>query len=196
MRRLLTGIVLFTGLASQVASAGDLLGFYVGGALGQAQVRTDASGFSTQDFSENHSAFKVMVGMRAISVLGGELEYVDLGRPAGILSSLPAHASAKGTAAFGLLYLPIPLPILDIYGKVGVSRLQTALHGNLVTPGCTTACSSLGAFSFDNTRSGLAAGAGVQLSVGSLAVRAEYERFGTALVSPDLVSLGMTWSLF
>lgn len=196
MRRLLLPAVLLLATLPQAGLAGDLLGLYVGGAMGQAQVRVDASGFSTQDFKENHSAFKFLVGGRALSVLGAELEYVDMGHPAGALSGLPAEGSAKGTAAFALLYLPIPLPVLDIYGKVGVSHLQTSLRGSLVSPVCVGPCTTLGSFSYGSSRSALAAGAGVQLSLASVAVRAEYERFGTAVASPDMVTLGLTWSLF
>jgi len=187
--------VMVAVVAPQAGRAGDLLGLYIGAAVGQAQVRADAGGFSTQDFRDNHSAFKVLVGGRAISVLGAELEYLDLGKPGGVLSSLPAQASAKGTAAFGVLYLPIPLPVLDIYGKLGVAHLQSRLRGNLVAPGCTVACTSLGSFNLDTSKTSAAAGVGVQLSLGPLAVRGEYERFGTALASPDLVSVGVTWSL-
>jgi hypothetical protein len=39
-----------------------------------------------------------------------------------------------------------------------------------------------------------AAGVGAQVKFGSLALRAEYERFDAAGENPSLVSLGLTWS--
>ena len=38
-------------------------------------------------------------------------------------------------------------------------------------------------------------GAGVQGKIGSLAIRAEYERIGGSSANPDLISLGVTWTL-
>ena len=50
--------------------ANGLLGAYVGGAVGQAQVDTGAP--YVGGFRENHSAFKVMAGLRPISMVGAE----------------------------------------------------------------------------------------------------------------------------
>jgi hypothetical protein len=61
------------------ARAADLLGLYLGGAFGQARV--DASLPNVEQFREDHSAFKIMAGLRPIPMLGAELEYVDFGHP-------------------------------------------------------------------------------------------------------------------
>jgi hypothetical protein len=71
-------LTVFT-LQSTQARADDPLGFYVGGAVGQARV--DASLPNADQFREDHSAFKIMAGLRPIPVLGAELEYVDFGHP-------------------------------------------------------------------------------------------------------------------
>jgi opacity protein-like surface antigen len=183
-------------LATPVGHALDLVGFYVGAAVGQAQLRADAGSFSSQDFKDQHSAYKIVAGVRPIPPLALELAYFDLGRPGGSLNGLPAGLSARGTAAFALLYLPLPVPFLDLYGKAGVARVQSTLDGQTVLPGCTTGCVSQGAFQFDRRGTAFAAGLGAQIKVGSVALRAEYERFGAATASPDLLSLGVSWTIF
>jgi hypothetical protein len=73
------------------AVAEDLLGLYVGGAIGQSQVEATGQTIyalgnvyhDTGSFKENHSAFKGMVGIRPISPLGAEVDYTDFGHPSG-----------------------------------------------------------------------------------------------------------------
>jgi len=163
--------------ASSPVPALDILGFYAGAAAGQAQVTLGAPGISTASFSENHSAYKFMVGVRPISLIGAELAYIDFGHPGGSLGSLAADAKIDGTAGFGMLYLPIPLPFLDLYAKAGVARLKSTIRGEA-----------------SGTRP--AAGVGAQLKFGSLAVRAEYERFDVPGGYPGLATLGFTKTLF
>src|SRR5215470_15469133 len=63
------------------AAHAELLGMYVGGAVGQARIEaaersvaTSVGSVSTGSFAENHSAFKVMAGLRALSFVGAEVE--------------------------------------------------------------------------------------------------------------------------
>jgi hypothetical protein len=75
------------------AVAEDLLGLYVGGTIGQSRgvEAIDSIGFpvyngvvtETQSFEGRHTAFSVMLGVRPISLLGAEIDYIDLGRPSG-----------------------------------------------------------------------------------------------------------------
>jgi opacity protein-like surface antigen len=178
------------------AVAEDLLGLYVGGAIGQSRVEA-----TSPQFNENHSAFKVMVGLRPISLLGAELAYIDLGHPSGRLGQQPnGDVSMKGVAAFGVLHLPVPL--IDIFLKAGVARLQSALHSSgkatVVCPPEAPLCPGplLPNYDLDRTNTGFAAGAGAQYKIGSWAVRAEYERFNAAGGNPSLLSAGITWSFF
>jgi hypothetical protein len=72
--------------------ADDLLGFYVGAAIGESHVRTAKEILGDTDydyeFDQQHSAWKVTAGIRPISPLGVELEYIDFGNPsAGIGTS-------------------------------------------------------------------------------------------------------------
>jgi opacity protein-like surface antigen len=183
------------------AAADEFLGAYVGGAIGQAHVVSSATYPTiaeqyTGEFDENHSAYKVMVGIRPISLVGAELSYIDFGNPGGNIFGYPASASLRGPAAFGVLYLPVP--IVDIYAKAGVARLHDTLSGlypvgdlicELDKP-CGTA-----PFRLSQTTTTFAAGAGAQYRFGPWAVRAEYERFNADSEHPSLVSLGLTWTL-
>ncbi|HTB65415.1 MAG TPA: outer membrane beta-barrel protein [Steroidobacteraceae bacterium] len=193
------------------AVAEDLLGLYLGGAIGQSQVEAAApqlldSGhyrlLGAGGFKESHSAFKVMVGLRPISLLGAELAYVDLGHPSGNLGpQTNGDVSMKGAAAFGVVNLPVP--VIDIFLKAGVARLQSTVHGmgtvTVVCPNgslCPGAILSNYPFELGRTNTGFAAGAGAQYKMGSWAVRAEYERFNAAGGNPSLLSAGLTWSFF
>jgi len=178
------------------ARASNLLGLYVGGAAGQARVEADTSGFfsgnAIGNFREDHAAYKLMLGVRALSLFGAEVEYVDLGHPRWSAPSLPgfpaADVSTKGGAAFGMFYLPIPLPAVDVFLKAGVARLDSRVTASFCAVDvCRTE-------SRDLANTGFAAGAGVQFKVSAWAVRGEYERFNAAGANPGLLTLGMTWS--
>src|SRR6202161_3309388 len=77
--------------ASNLILADDLLGFYVGAAIGESHVRTakEIVGDNGYDyeFDGQHSAWKVTAGVRPISPLGVELEYIDFGNPSAGLSN-------------------------------------------------------------------------------------------------------------
>ena len=193
-------------LPTSGAAANDLLGLYVGGAIGQSHLkasgqRIDGGGnvyFDTGTFNENHSAFKVTIGIRPISRLGAELAYMDLGHPSGTFNAYPADVNMKGGSAFGVLYLPIP--IVDFFIKAGIARIQSRVNGTgYFAPNCSTTgpCPQyvgLAPFQLDRTNASGAAGAGAQYRFSSLAVRAEYERFNASGEHPTLLSLGLTWS--
>jgi opacity protein-like surface antigen len=182
--------------ASSSAAAADLLGLYAGGSIGRAQIEatfTVPQLSAEQKFKENHSAYKVTVGLRPISLVGIELAYLDCGHPNGTIA--PAglgntiDVSMKGAAAFGILYLPVPR--IDVYAKAGLARLQSKVNVGAYTqcPDCLTSLP----FSVDRTNTGFAAGVGVQLKIAALGARAEYERFSAAGGNQGLASIGVTW---
>jgi opacity protein-like surface antigen len=196
---LIVAAIVASALPGKKATAEDSLGMYVGGAIGQAQVSAyaDSASFApigsggTGEFSERHAAFKALVGFRPISFFGAELEYVDFGHPSGSLFDYPADSSLKGAAAFGLLFLPVP--IIDIYLKAGAARLQSTLSGVVPYLPLCAGCAPP-RFEQDRTDTAFAAGAGAQYKFGSWAVRAEYERFNAAGEYPTVVWLGLTWT--
>ena len=172
------------------ARAINPLGFYVGGAVGQARV--DATAPNASGFRENHSAFKVMVGVRPISVIGAELAYADFGHPSHLNGFLATDVTMKGASAFGIFYLPVP--IVDIYAKAGVARLRSTATISFVCP-AGQVCPAVPYYApISRTDVGFAAGAGAQLKIGGLAIRGEYERFNAAGAYPGLFSVGLMWT--
>jgi hypothetical protein len=206
MRRASAGILVLalgTTCASTRVLAEDL-GLYVGAALGEAHVRTEKgiSGDTGYDyrFDGQHSAWKVTAGIRPISPLGVELEYIDFGNPTAGLSDIGlgglTKADQKAVTLFGLGYLPLPVPFLDVYGKLGIARLRTTTTEISPVPFCPVNALPCGAatFNMSDWSTNVAYGAGVQGKIGTLAIRAEYERISASSGNPDIFSLGVTWT--
>jgi opacity protein-like surface antigen len=193
------------------ARASDPLGLYLGAAYGEAHVRAQLGPFvpgSTgplPGFDATHSAYQAILGMRPISFLGAEITYIDLGRPSrigltdpipGIASFVTAEqASQKGEAAYALLYLPVP--VIDVYVKAGLSRITTDAQVTYTLPGayCPAGFNCETSSSASITNTSFAYGAGVQWKLGDWSVRGEYERFSAAGENPTLLSIGMSYWL-
>lgn len=214
--------------AAALVSAGIFVGpacateVYAGGSVGEADARAQIV-LSSQipsapdngrqyEFDRHRTAWKVLVGARPISPLGIEVEYIDFGHPEvatrlapPLALPLQADVSIRGTAVFAVGYLPLRLPAVDVYGKVGAAALHNTVNATDVGSNCRPgagACSEL-AWSpstqhIDHTVTDLAYGAGVRFRVPSsaLAVRLEYERVSQHGGDPDLLSLGVTYSFF
>jgi opacity protein-like surface antigen len=190
-------------LTAGVARADAPLGLYVGASVGTARVEAspgslvNSSGESLSgagDFAANHTAFKIMAGVRPIPLVGGEVEYIDFGNPNGNLGSVPASVDLKGAAAFAVAYLPVP--IVDISVKVGLARLQNTVAGSGEFTVLHDSVATTSLFRLDRTNTNFAIGGGVQYSIGSVGIRAEYERFEAAGGSPGLLTAGVTWTFF
>lgn len=212
----LAALILGSLGVTTVAQADDLLGLYVGAAYGQAHIRAQLNGLGGSGFSGSlgslggfdttHTAYQAMLGIRALSFLGAEVTYMDLGQgsirgPGEPVPGLPAFVNAeqvsqKGEAAFAMLYLPVP--IIDVYVKAGVSRITTDMSATLQFSD-NLACAASSACNPAAVRSsadvGFAYGAGLQWKLGQWAVRGEYERFDAAGANPSLLSIGMTYWL-
>lgn len=191
-------------LAPPQATAADPLGFYVGAGVGQTHVVVDSVGNGHNAgyrFDRSDSGWKAIVGLRPLKLIGAELEYLDFGHPGATLADGAAiDATIRGSALFGLLYLPLPLPALGLYAKVGVAHLLTTVAARPVSgqlpvdvcffdptqPGCP-------AFGYRRSGSGAAWGAGAELKLRALSVRAEYERFDSGQGTPTLASLLLSW---
>jgi hypothetical protein len=204
-RAILIAAALFGVALSPPSRAVEL---YVGAGLVQADARLDQpttsiiSGFR---FKEQNNSWKAVVGVRALSLFGAELEYIDLGNvSSGPLSigSTPIgeiHGSVKATSVFGLLYLPIPAPLVDVYGKAGYARINakatTAPTGGIAcpaTPPTPWYCAPARSSSLDDNAP--AAGIGVRVKLGSWGVRGEYEVLmpkgpDTSIISLTVVKL-------
>jgi opacity protein-like surface antigen len=200
--------------AVTAAQAGPL-DLYLGAGFGQAHIRAQLNGLSGPngpvgslgDFDSTKSAYQAMLGVRILSFLGAEVDYVDLGQQSirGPGQPVPGESGAnvlgervsqKGEAAFGMLYLPVP--VIDVYIKAGISRITTDMSATISNPGvgtCALSDPSCSASYLSRSSSdvGFAYGAGVQWKLGQWAVRGEYERFDAAGANPSLLSIGMTY---
>lgn len=102
----------------------------------------------------------------------------------------------KGTSAFGILYLPIPM--IDVFAKAG-QHASTALPADLRQMAFPKTSAKLEfrpvrpPFQRGRTNTTFAAGARVQFKIDVRGVRAEYERLNVAGETPHLVSRGLTW---
>jgi opacity protein-like surface antigen len=191
-----SGLAVGLCMAQAEASDSNPLGFYLGAAIGQARDTVDTlEGFSgVQPFqAEGATGWKAMMGVRPISFLGAEVEYVDFGSSSAhayLLNLSPTRADA--VAAYAVGYLPIPVPFLDFFGKAGWARTHTTYSGTLT---CAPPALCIGLVNADVTESDFAYGAGIQANFHSLAFRAEYERTDTSIGHPSLLSFGITWTL-
>ena len=199
-------LVMTIGCAQTLAA--DPVGFYIGAGGGHSQVRNDFEfGGIGVPVSINGSptGWKVMAGIRPLSILGAEVAYIDFGSISGAMS-LPAtttqggfNATAtshpKAAVLFAVGFLPIPLPYLDIFAKAGVAQLKSDVSAT----GQATCPLNLPCFpvfvppySASGNSTHPAYGAGAQLKFTNLAVRAEYERISAGSGDVDLLSLGVT----
>jgi len=163
-------------------ASAELLDAYVGAGLGQSQVRADIPNVAS--FKENHSAWTAYAGVRVISLLGAEVAYRDFGNPSGTIAGQTYRADLNGKSISGLVYLPIPAPIVDVFGKAGYTRLNGS-----VSNGSNTFRTTLDddVFSY---------GAGVQLKFSGIGVRGEYERFAASGRDPSLWTISVAAHFF
>jgi hypothetical protein len=189
-------IALGTWGAATTAFAEDPLGFYIGAAAGESDVRLDRSLTSTlNDVSEHHGGWKAIVGIRPLSIVGAELEYLDFGNPSYTSGAFTSGVVvAKAGALFGMVYAPIPIPFLDVYGKLGLTRLQNTVNGRISGLPCPSSFVNCGVIAVSRTNTDLGYGAGMQFKFGAAAVRAEYERINSSIGDPNMASLGLTWT--
>jgi len=173
------------------------LGLYVGGSVGRANVRVDShTTRSLFDLDDANLGWKAMVGVRPIAPIGAEFEYIDFGHPRRTLDGVRTDSRARGGGLFAVGYLPVPL--IDVFGKVGVARIQTIAKGvsETVQPtGQVCENSSVSClFSSDHTDNRFAYGGGVQFKIARLGLRAEYERVSASGGDPSLLSVGAIWT--
>jgi Outer membrane protein beta-barrel domain len=195
-------------LASGIAAADDPFGLYIGGAVGRATLRTGDLNLDSvlrtapAAISEHDTGWKASIGVRPISFVGAELEYIDFGHGRGsipgsyFVSDAHGDLHAHAEALFGVVYLPQPIPRLDFYTKAGVARYTTKENFSSevycadpldCAPGELT-------YGIERNETRFAYGVGAQVKLAAFAVRAEYERIAANGADPDILSLGLTWS--
>ncbi len=212
--------LLIAQLAVPAHASTNLLNFYVGASLGHASLRAKDSSLiaatyrgSLGGFDRGDFAYQIVAGVRGLDLLGAEIDYFNLGNGSvspswsGLGAVTNARISQKGEAAFAVLYLPVP--VIDLYLKAGIARLTTDLNasGNtgacppgsecpfFICLGCSPPVPSPFHGTLDRSETTFAAGAGVQWTIGDWAVRGEYERFDALGEHPDLLTVGVIWTI-
>ena len=196
--------------ATPCALASNLFNVYVGAAYARSSLRAKDSdplpfggGGPLSGFSRSDSGYQLSLGVRGFDLLGAEVDYFDLGS-GGISNAHTLAGSAgavtgaslgqKGEAAFAVLYLPVP--VVDLYIKAGVDRITSDLSAHFTPQGlCVLTACIPESLSLHANTSGLALGAGVQWKIGAWGLRAEYERFTALGENPDMVDIGVTWTI-
>jgi len=174
MRRMRKVACLMAALAASLPGAAahaDDTGVYASAALGAAQ---ENFGSSTFDVRGTNTGYKFALGLRPLSVIAAEASYINFGRSYGGIN----YADTYAEGLFALAFLPVPL--VDLYGKVGLAEWRTNAHSPTL--------------SFHRDGADAAYGVGVGTSFGRLGARLEYERYQVSHASDTaMASLGLVW---
>jgi len=156
-----------------------VLGPYIG--VSGTQARFDKDAFDIDDVDDEDTGWKGIAGYRFAPFFGAELSYVDFGEtdaPEDVIGG-PFRANAKALTAFGLGIVPVG-PV-ELFGKLGGSRVKSR--------------GRIGGADFSEADTKLAYGAGVQLALRNVGLRAEWEKFDTDTIGNlKVVSVGITYT--
>jgi hypothetical protein len=226
----MSGFLLLGGALSSTAKADDgffgsnPLGFYIGAGVGRStisQVAFDQYSAGTRDLDGHPLGWNAVVGLRPIPFAGVEAEFIDFGRArqsAGPILNygggetqqyLGGDVTNRAAALFAVGYLPLPLPFLEPFAKVGYAWDWEHDSYSGVYDSTFYASSNgaqpVGLASGSNSGhpSGVAYGGGLQFRYEHLAIRAEYVRIsldstsfigGPQRNNPALLSIGLNWT--
>jgi hypothetical protein len=155
-----------------LADDNPVTGLYVGGSVGESTERFDATLYRLR---ADTVGYQIAAGWRPVDVLAGEVNYVNFGRAQGGVN----YADTDGVTVSALAFLPIPL--LDIYGRVGVIDWRTDVTSPF--------------FPYRRTGNDLVYGVGAGMHWGSFGVRAEYQRYDLSDANiMSLAAVGITWT--
>jgi Outer membrane protein beta-barrel domain len=188
--------------AQQAPVQGNPLGLYVGVGAGLSTIRQDAD-VNTIDLglSRSEAGWDAFVGIRPIPYLGAEIGYLDFGTARSFAFDSELHESADAPVAFAVGYIPLQ-PWWDLYLKAGAARLHRSWYAEVpaACPYYYGPCSGTYSTSGEDDNWDFAYGVGTQVSYGPLAWRLEYVRVDTSgnmtRGDPDLLSVGVSWTLF
>jgi hypothetical protein len=166
-RRLILLAVLALGTHAAQAENGL---FYLGAGTVRNSVSdiTGQGGISAPDLK--NTSWKAYAGVRPLNWLAAEADYIDLGSASSTIALGGGYSGSENIkgytfAAYAVGFLPIPLPVVDIFGKAGVAFSR--LDGEHYFPGVSG--------SYGNNGTGFAWGIGVQAHINIVGARLEYE---------------------
>jgi hypothetical protein len=189
MRKLLLGLALV--LAAGVAQADNGM-LYVGAGIARDNLKDIAA--TASDL--NSTNWKVWAGVRPISLFAVEADYIDLGSKNVSANFVSGGTSTsvdyKAFGAYAVGFAPIPVPFLDVFGKVGLARWESSGGSTVTTPPGGSQF-----FSLSDNGTQFAWGLGGQVHVGNFGARLEYENFNIRNTNgANIVSLSVFLNLF
>ena len=158
-------------------------GFYIGGALGQAEQKGACDGLPA-GFScdEKDSAWKILGGYQFNRHLAVELGYANLGEASASGGGLSASVEVTAWDVVAVGSLPI-MDKFSTYGKLGMCRAESEGTSNV-------------GVSADDSETGFTFGIGLRYDfTRNLGVRAEWQRYSEVGddTDADLLSIGVIW---
>ena len=168
-----TTAAVLLGLSSTVMAGNDT-GPYVGFSVGQASLDFDEA---SVDINDDDNGYKVFGGFNfgwiPLINIGGELAYVNLGSPKGSEGTSNVSLESSGYTAFAVVGANIA-PFIGVFGKLGYFFWDVDMNQVNVS----------------DSGSDNAIGVGAKAQLGSIAVRAEFERFKLDDADIDYFSVG------
>jgi opacity protein-like surface antigen len=178
------GLALAFCLAAPGAALAADNGFYLGGAA--SNVSSDYDTPVGAGPVRDDDGLKLIGGFRPLDGFAIEANYADFGTTRVPLNvacvttpcpqDIAIDSRALSVCAVGLF----TLPLIDLYARAGVARWES--ERNVLS------------FSQKTEDTDLTYGAGIQVRLGSFALRVEYERFEFGDDSTDLRSVGFTYT--
>lgn len=163
MQRLLLAAVL--ALAAGAAQADDQL-FYLGAGVSSNKI----SEITAINADFNSTSWKAYAGVRPIDAFAVEADYLDLGSKTINTTQSSTNLNYKAFAGYAVGFAPIPLPYLDVFGKIGLAHWSS---GGSVTPNYPSGPPP----SLSDNGLEFAWGVGAQAHIGRFGGRLEYEGF-------------------
>jgi OmpA-like transmembrane domain len=184
------------------------LGLYVGVGAGSATLRQEPepdTGY--YGLSRDDIGWDAFIGVRPLPYLGAEIGYTDFGSvsrhtlnfdfvSATETSEVFGHAAARAPTAFAVGYLPLAVAWFDVYGKLGAARLYKSWSFVSTTSFEEPPIAGTATYVGSATEWDFAWGIGTEWKFGALALRLEYQRVDASGGDPDMLSAGLTWTLF
>lgn len=160
------------------------LGFFVGAGIGE-EVEASSLQDELGDFNPkgDDASYKLFAGLTLTRLLGVEVALYDFGSRTCCenLADAGLRSDLDGTSAALLVGLPLPIPRIHVYGKVGLLDWQE--EGSRIT------IAGPSPFSRDGTDLLLGVGARVRI-LKHFGVRGEWERYEFDGASADALWLG------
>ena len=139
---------------------------YVGGSLGQSDVKDACDGLSNCDDSD--TAWKVFGGYQFTPSLAVEAGYTDLGEVSAREGGASLRAEATAWEVVGVGSIPVA-DRFSLYGKAGLYRAEIEVRVRIA---------GLGSDSLDESNNDLTFGFGARYAVSdAVGVRAEWQRY-------------------